>query len=621
MSTIKELVKNHTEEKILFQRRLWVAASVIGLLILVLIARLIFLQIMEHKRYTTLSNQNQFTLLPIAPPRGLIYDRHGVLLAANNPVFNLTLTPNKVKNISASIVDLQTVLTITNDDLAYFYKQLKQNGRFNPIILKAKLSADDMARFYVNQYRFAGVHVDAELVRYYPQGDSFVSALGYVGRINADELKKVDSQNYLGTNYIGKLGIEKFYENELHGTVGYQQVETDANGQIVRVLQRKPPIPGHDLHLALDSTLQLAAANALDGERGAVVAIEPKTGRILALVSAPGYDPNPFVFGISSSDYTQLRDSPDHPLYNRSIRGQYPFASTIKPFSATAALYYNAVTPDWTIFDNGFYTLPNGSHTYRCWAWKKHGHGRVYMSRAITVSCDTYFYQVANILGITRLGNVLKMFGYGAKTGIDVDEELPGLVPTPEWKLKTKGQPWYLGDTIVAGIGQGYLLTTPLQMAHAVAGIATRGQPYRPSIVDYQILPNGEKIVMPSVASPPIQLSADNWNLIVTAMQNVVASGEGTAHVSFGVPAYTVAAKTGTGQVFSTFGKDIDNKGKPKNLQDNSSFIAFAPVDNPKIALAVVIENGVHAAPAIARQILDAFFNEAENAIPPPTTP
>ncbi len=621
MSAIKELVKNHTKEKALFQRRLWVAASVIGLLILALIARLVFLQIIEHKLYTTLSDQNQFTLLPIAPPRGLIYDRHGVLLAANNPVFNLTLTPNKVKNISATIVDLQTVLTISNDDLAYFYKQLKQNGRFNPIILKAKLSADDMARFYVNQYRFAGVHVDAELVRYYPQGDSFVSALGYVGRINTDELKKVDPKNYLGTNYIGKLGIEKFYENELHGTVGYQQVETDANGQIVRVLQRTPPIPGHDLHLALDSTLQLAAAKALEGERGAVVAIEPKTGRILALVSAPGYDPNPFVFGISANDYTQLRDSPDHPLYNRALRGQYPFASTIKPFAAIAALYYNAVTPDWTVFDNGFYTLPNGSHTYRCWRWKQGGHGRVYMSRAIIVSCDTYFYQVANILGITRLGNVLKMFGYGAKTGIDVNEELSGLVPTPEWKLKTKGQPWYLGDTIVAGIGQGYLLTTPLQMAHAVAGIAMRGQPYTPSIVDYQILPNGEKRVSPSVASPPIQLSADNWNLIVTAMQDVVASGEGTAHASFGVPPYTVAAKTGTGQVFSTFGKAIDNKGKPKNLQDNSSFIAFAPVDNPKIALAVVIENGVHAAPAISRQILDAFFNEAENAIPPPTTP
>ncbi len=466
MSTVKELVKNHTAEKALFQRRLWVAISIIALLILTLIGRLIFLQVIEHKRYTTLSNENQFTLLPIVPPRGLIYDRHGVLLAANNPIFNLTLSPIKVKNISATIVDLQTVLTISNDDLAYFYKQLKQNGRFNPIILKAKLSPDEMARFYVNQYRFNGVRIDAELVRYYPQGNSFVSALGYVGRINVDELKKVNPQNYLGSNYIGKLGIEKFYENELHGIVGYQQVETDANGQIVRVLQRKPPVSGRDLHLSLDSTLQLAAANALAGERGAVVALDPKTGRILALVSAPGYDPNPFVFGISANDYTQLRDSPDRPLYNRAIRGQYPLASTIKPFSAIAALYYNAVTPDWTVFDNGFYTLPNGAHTYRCWRWKQHGHGRVYMSRAITVSCDTYFYQVANILGITRLGNVLKLFGYGEKTGLDVGEELPGLVPTPEWKLKTKGEKWYLGDTIVVGIGQGYLLTTPLHSMH-----------------------------------------------------------------------------------------------------------------------------------------------------------
>lgn len=621
MSTVKELVKNHTAEKALFQRRLWVATSIIALLVLTLVGRLIFLQIIEHKRYTTLSDENQFTLLPIVPPRGLIYDRHGVLLAANNPIFNLTLTPNKVKNISATIVDLQTILTISNDDLAYFYKQLKQNGRYNPIVLKAKLSADEMARFYVNQYRFNGVRIDAELVRYYPQGDSFVSALGYVSRINADELKKVDPLNYLGSNYIGKLGIEKFYENELHGTVGYQQVETDANGQIVRVLQRKPPISGRDLHLSLDSTLQLAATTALAGERGAVVAIEPKTGRVLALVSTPGYDPNPFVFGISANNYTQLRDSPDRPLYNRAIRGQYPFASTIKPFSAIAALYYNAVTPDWTIFDNGFYTLPNGAHTYRCWRWKQHGHGRVAMSRAITVSCDTYFYQVANILGITRLGNVLKLFGYGEKTGLDVDEELPGLVPTPEWKLKTKGEKWYLGDTIVAGIGQGYLLTTPLQMAHAVAGIAMRGQLYQPSMVDYQILPNGDKIVMPSEALPLIEMNSDSWDLVIDAMHNVILSGEGTAHNSFGITPYSVAAKTGTGQVFSTFGRDIDNKGKPKNLQDNSSFIAFAPIEDPKIALAVVIENGNHGAPHVARQVMDAFFNEAENALPPPPTP
>lgn len=618
MPPVKELVKNHLAEKALFRHRLWVACSILGLLLFALVARLFFLQIIEHSRYTTLSNENQFTLLPIAPPRGLIYDRNGVLLAENQPIFNLTLTPNKIKKLSDTIAALQTVLTISNDDLVYFNKQLKQNGRYNPVIIKAKLSPEDIASFYVNQYRFPGVHVDAELVRSYPMGNDFVSALGYVGRINVEELKKVDQKNYLGSNYIGKLGIEKFYESELHGQVGSQQVETDANGQIVRVLQRTPPIPGHDLHLSIDASLQQAAVTALADERGAIVAIQPQTGRVLALVSTPGYDPNPFVFGISSSDYAQLRDSPDHPLYNRSIRGQYPFASTIKPFSATAALYYNAVSPDWTIFDPGYYTLPNGAHTYRC--WKKGGHGRVFLSRGITVSCDTYFYQVAAILGITRLGNMLKMFGYGEKTGIDVGEELPGLVPTPEWKLKTKGEKWYLGDTIVAGIGQGYLLTTPLQMAHAVAGIATRGQLYQPSIVDYQILSDGAKVMMPQVVRPPIQLSDDSWNLVITAMQNVVASGEGTAHYSFGTPtpAYTVAAKTGTGQVFSTFGKETDkNKVLPKNLQDNSSFIAFAPVDNPQIALAVVIENGNHAAPSIARQVMDAFFSEPENAIPP----
>ena len=615
---MKELVKNHLAEKALFQRRLWVACVILGLLFFALIARLFFLQIIEHNRYITLSNENQFTLLPIAPPRGLIYDRHGVLLADNQPIFNLSLTPNKIKSLKTTIADLQKILPISDEDLSYFYKQLKQNGRYNPVVLKAKLSPEDIAHFYVNQYRFPGVHVDAELVRSYPMGNYFVSALGYVGRINVDELKKVEAKNYLGSNYIGKLGIEKFYENDLHGQVGYQQVETDANGQIVRVLQRMPPVAGRDLHLSIDASLQQAAVAALGGEKGAIVALEPKTGRVLALVSTPGYDPNLFVFGISHDDYAQLRDAPDHPLYNRSIRGQYPFASTIKPFSALAALYYNAVSPDWTISDPGYYTLPNGSHTYR--DWKKGGHGRVNLSRAITISCDTYFYQVAVILGITRLGDMLKAFGYGAKTGIDVDEELPGLVPTPQWKLKTKGQPWYLGDTVVAGIGQGYMLTTPLQMAHAVSGIANRGQLYKPSIVDYEVSRNGMKMKIPSVVSSFISLPPDKWDLVINAMHEVVLSG--TAHYSFGVPPYSVAAKTGTGQVFSTFGKELD-KGKvlPKNLQDNSSFIAFASVDNPQIALAVVIENGNHAAPGIARQVLDAFFSEPENVIPTPPTP
>ena len=617
---MKGLVKDHTEEKALFQRRLWVIAGLVVLLLSSLVGRLIFLQVIEHNRYTTLSNENQFALLPIAPPRGLIYDRHGILLAENMPIFNLTITPNKVKNISHTITDLQKIISITQSDIEQFNKQLRQNGRFNPVVLKAKLSNEDMARFYVNQYRFPGVHVDADLVRYYPMGDSFVSALGYVGRINEQELKTLDAQNYMGTNYIGKLGIEKFYEKELHGQVGYQQVETDANGQIVRVLQRKSPVSGNDLHLSIDSHLQVAAVNALIGERGAVVAIDPKDGRVLALVSTPGYDPNPFVFGISGEDYLQLRSSPDRPLYNRALRGQYPLASTIKPFSALAGLYYGVVTPQWTISDPGYYTLPNGAHTYR--DWRKHGHGRVNLSRAITVSCDTYFYQVAVLLGIDRLGNMLRMFGYGDKTGIDVDEELSGLVPTPQWKLKTKKEKWYLGDTVVAGIGQGYLLTTPLQMAHAVAGIAMRGQNYKPSIVDYEMLPNNTKRYAPKIPLLPVQLSKENWDLVIDAMHNVVASGEGTARGRFGITPYTVAAKTGTGQVYSTNGQEIDkNKPVAEHLKDNSSFIAFAPIDNPQIALAVVIENGEHGAPNVARQVLDAFFSEPENVIPPPATP
>lgn len=612
-------LKDHQREISLYYRRAIVAMGLILLMAAGLVARLYYLQVIEHSLFTTLSEKNQVTLLPIPPNRGLIYDRNGILIAENTPVFSLEMIPDKVANIQETLKQLGQIINITPDDIAAFNKQLKQHRRFDSVPIKVKLDEQDIAKFYVNQYRFPGVMVRAQLIRYYPLGPNFVDVLGYVGRINEQEAQKIDPVNYAATNFIGKLGIEKHYEDILHGRVGYQEVETDAGGRIVRVLKRIPPIPGENLYLSIDANLQISAQKALGDNYGAVVAIDPNNGEILAMVSNPGYDPNLFVQGISQQDYQALQNAPGKPLYNRTVRGQYPIASTIKPYLALEALNSRTIDLNFKINDPGYYSLPGSAHVYR--DWKKGGHGVVNVMKAVPVSCDTFFYTVGVKMGITHIHGILTDFGFGKPTGIDLDEELGGLIPDPAWKRRVKNQPWYMGDTVISSIGQGFMLTTPLQLANGVSQVAMRGEGYQVHLLMQTQDAKGNIKKVAPIPLTPIRIDSNVWDEVIEAMHNVTQPG-GTA-ASIGNAPYLFAGKTGTGQVFSTFGKGTPKANiLPKNLRDNTMFIAFAPLDKPQIAIGIVAENS-HDAKYIGRKVLDAYFSrhpyDGTHTVPAPT--
>lgn len=611
-------LKDYFSESQLFNRRIITSTLLVSLLALSLIIRFVYLQVIEHKRYIILSHHNQVTLLPIAPNRGLIYDRHGVLLAENLPVFSLEIIPDHVKDPKETITQLKKIINISNDDIEQFYKSIKQHRPFEPIPLKLKLTEEEVASFYVNQYHFPGVVVNARLIRHYLMGSALSNVTGYVGRINAEDLRHIDTANYGDTNFIGKVGIEKYYENELHGKVGYQQAEVDAGGHIFRVLKRIPPIPGDDLYLTIDSRLQIAAIKALGKERGAIVAIQPKTGQVLALVSHPSYDPNLFVTGINAKDYQKLQNSPAKPLYNRAIRGRFPSASTIKPFFALEGLDSHIITPNTTIKDPGWFKLPNNNHIYH--DWKPGGHGLVNVSKGLIVSCDTFFYQLAVNLGITRMVDILNRFGFGRVTSIDLAEEMPGLVPNPTWKRGALGTSWYTGDTIILGIGQGFMLTTPLELANATATLANRGQHFKPELMLSLKHPDATETQTEPLLKDSVMLNNNQaWGVVIDAMQKVITSTLpwGTGY-SFGRnPAYTIAAKTGTGQVYSFARNHVAQDQLPKHLRDHSLFIAFAPVENPEIALAVIVENSP-IAPIVARKVMDYYLITEKNQIEAP---
>lgn len=607
-------IKDPFQEIRLFNRRLLIVAFGIIILMAILVARLVWLQIMQHHAYVTLSNQNQFNLIPLEPNRGLIFDRNGVLLAENTPAFSLQLIPDHVSRINNTLNELKKIINISNEDLQQFRKQLKQRRKSEPVAIKLNLTEEEVATFYVNQYRFPGVFINADLVRHYPLGPAFVHVLGYVGRINEKELDEVDPDNYRATNYIGKVGIEKFYEGTLHGNVGYQQVEMDASGRTIRIIKRALPTPGSNLYLTIDSGLQTAAEIALGSQRGAVVAIDPNNGQVLALVSNPSYDPNLFVRGISNKDFQTLRESPDQPLYNRAVRGQYPPGSTIKPFIAIAGLESGVVTPTFSIYDPGYFYLPNSSHEYHDWSWKKThaGHGNVNLSRALMVSCDIYFFTLGNRLGIDLMHEWLSEFGFGKLTGIDMGEELPGIAPSPEWKKQAKGLSWYPGDTIISSIGQGFNLATPLQLANAVAAIATRGQPYKPTLLLKEQDSHGKIILNPAKPLSKINVSDATWEVVQKGMYRVVNEGGGTAypyaHKEESMT-YDMAGKTGTAQVFGLKRDEKYDKNKlPEKLRDHSLFIAYAPYDHPTIAIAIFIENTTEHAAGLSRKVLDYYF-------------
>lgn len=609
-------IKNHYREIQLLSRRTVLAALVMFLLILGLITRLIYLQVVKHELYTTLATNNWLDLVPIEPTRGLIYDRNGVMLAENIPVFSLDIIPYKVPHMNETLKGLQAIVELSDDDLLQFQKQLKQHRRFDEIPLKLKLSEDEVARFAENQYRFPGVLIKARLMRYYPYGESFSHVLGYVGRINTQELQEIDATNYSASHYIGKLGIEQYYEEELHGQVGYEQVENDASGKPLRVLKEIKGRPGANLYLTIDSNLQFVAEKALDGHRGAIVAIEPATGQVLAMVSQPGFDPNVFVTGISQKDYNELQNSLDKPLYDRALRGLYPFASTIKPFFALQGLETGAITEDTRIFDPGWFELPNYSRRFR--DWRKGGHGTVDVEKAVQQSCDTFFYTLAYHMGIKRMDDVLNAFGFGQLSGIDLEGELPGVVASPEWKLKTQKQRWYPGDTINAGIGQGYMQTTPLQLAQGVATLANRGKRFMPYLLLGEQTPGKAYTVQQPIPLDPVPVhDPDNWETVIDAMEDVVSTPGGTAYGYYGRGYnYTVAGKTGTAQVIAKRAgiEGIENQDNvPERLRDHHLFIAFAPTDHPKLALAIISENSNEAAKA-ARKIFDFYLGSPPNA-------
>ncbi|HAU9853861.1 penicillin-binding protein 2 [Legionella pneumophila serogroup 1] len=601
--------KNYRAESQHQRFRLNLLIAILIILSLILILRLAFLQISEFKRYQTLSLKNQMSVIPIAPPRGVILDRNGVLLAENIPVYVLEITPERVKDMKQTLTKLRELIpSITDEDIDSFNKTRLQNRSFVPIPIKLKLSQEEVATFASNQYHFPGVSIKARLMRHYPLGEITAHALGYVGRINIQELKQVDPTNYRATNFIGKAGIEKYYEDILHGKVGYQMVETDVSGRTLRIINKVNPHSGAKLYLSIDARLQEAAYNALKDKRGAVVVINSRNGEVLAMVSSPSFDPNIFVSGVSKADYKVLSNALQRPLFNRAVRGVYPPASTIKPFVGLAGLDKGFITTTTEIYDPGKYKLPTSSHVYR--DWKKTGHGVINFKRAITVSCDTFFYQLGNKMGISNIEDMLVKFGLGQLTHVDLHEEANGVIPSARWKRQTKGVSWYPGDTLISAIGQGFMLATPLQMANATASLSQHGQRFRPHLLIKTVNSdtNETEEYKPFEEYPVSLRDEANWDVVIDAMHSVLTSNEGTGYRFGRNPPYPVAGKTGTAQVYS--GRQYE-KAKyediPEHLRDNSLFIAFTPVEKPEIAIAVVVENDTIAS-TVARKVLDTYY-------------
>ena len=611
-------IKDHERDARLVRKRVVVGAVAIVLLVCVLISRLYFLQVIQYDYHSTLSENNRVHVQPIPPTRGLIFDRNGVIIADNRPSFSLTMTRERAGAEWRGLLDvIVEVLELSPDDRKLFEKRMRQGRRpFEPVPILFELSEEQIARIAVNQFRLPGVEVVAQLVRHYPLGEHFAHSVGYVGRINEAELKVLDPINYSGTHHIGKTGIERFYEAELHGQVGYEEVETNARGRVSRVLKRTDPLPGKDIRLTLDVQLQKAAEAALAGRRGAVVALDPNNGDVLAMVSQPSFNPNLFVTGIGFKAYAELRDSIDRPLFNRVLRGLYPPGSTIKPAVAVAGLDSGVVTGATRVFDPGFYQLPNYEHKYR--NWNRTGDGWVNMEMAIMRSNDTYFYDLAHKLGVDRLGKYLGQFGIGQKVSLDMFEESAGLMPSREWKRARYRQAWYPGETLILGIGQGYMQTTPLQLAQVTALLANQGKWYRPHLAKDV---GGVAPVDPSPL-PDIRLhDPRSWQQASNGMQQVMHGARGTARKVGDSAVYRIAGKSGTAQVVAIKqGEKYDRSKVQERHRDHALFIGFAPADKPQIAVAVMVENGESgsgvAAPVV-KQVLDAWLLGPDGQLKP----
>ena len=625
-------LRNPERELFLFRRRLGLAGVLVVAAFGALFGRFFYLQVTQHEHYQTLAETNRIAIVPIVPNRGVITDRNGVVLAQSYSAYTLEIQPSRVKNLDETIDALATIIDIQARDRKRFRKLLDESKNFESLPIRTRLADEEVARFAVNRFRFPGVEIKARLFRQYPYGELASHVIGYIGRINDRDVTRIDeweeTANYKGSDYIGKIGVELSYERELHGKTGFEEVEVDAGGRAVRTLSRTPPTSGNDLRLALDIKLQEVAESAFGDRRGALVAIEPSTGEVLAFVSKPGFDPNLFVEGIDPANWEMLNDSPDKPLLNRPLRGTYPPGSTIKPYLALSALNSGKRTPTQTIFDPGFFQIPGQAHRFR--DDKPGGHGTVDMYKSIVVSCDTYYYILASETDIDVTADFMSQFGFGQKTGIDIDGELPGVLPSREWKrtrfagkdYREEHRKWYLGDSISAGIGQGYNAFTPIQQAVAIATIANDGVEFRPHLVkSVRDVRTGEVREIALEASHTLTVKPEFLAIIKNALVGVPK--EGTSAAAFLKTPYVSAGKTGTAQVFSLKGEKYSAK-IDERLRDHAWYVAYAPADKPRIAVAVLVENGgfgAQAAAPVVRQVFDYYLTGETKKGPAPAAP
>jgi len=622
-------IKDHWTEQRMFFRRAIAAGAIIVALILSVLAKLVQLQIVRHDYYADLSQGNRVRVIPIPPNRGLILDRNGQVLAENLPAYQLELIAEQVPDVDAALKHLVGLQLLTEEDIPRLKRLIRSRRSFESVPIRLQMTDEEVARFAVNRHTFPGIDIQTRLTRFYPHGPIAVHALGYVAAISDQDVAKIDQSEYAGTTLIGKIGIEASYESELHGAPGFRQLLVNAQGRPVELtpemqagLASKSSMSGDDLVLSLDLRVQQVAEEALKGQRGTVVAIDPANGDIIAFASTPGFDPNPFGRGLTTAEYDALQNDIDRPLFNRALRGMYPPGSTVKPVIALAALQEHSVDPGQIRWCKGFFTLPGSRHRYR--DWKPEGHGWVNFHEALAQSCDTYFYSVAQGLGIDKLSDFMSRFGLGRATGIDIDGEKLGLVPSRQWKMSAFSRPadrvWFPGDTVNLGIGQGYMLATPLQLAHMAATIGSRGKSFEPRLVTgVRDARTGAIRKLAVQTSPGVEgVDAAYWNRIIAGMVGVTTPPKGTARGSAAGAKYSIAGKTGTAQVFSVGQTEkYDEKTVAERLRDHALFVAFAPAENPKIAMSVLVENGRSgsgtAAP-VARKVLDAFL------VPPPET-
>jgi penicillin-binding protein 2 len=616
--------KNPQEELERFRARLGVAGGFVLVCFAVLLGRFVWLQIIQHDYYQTRAEDNRISLVPITPNRGLIVDRNGVVLARNYSAYTLEITPSKVRSLEETIDELGQIIDVQPKDRRRFKKLMDESKSFETLPIRTRLTDEEVAKFIAHRYRFPGVEIKARLFRQYPGGAFAAHILGYIGRITDRDIEKIEAveqeANYRGTDHFGKTGLEQHYEFDLHGITGFEQVEVDAGGHAVRTLERTAPVAGNQLTLTMDAELQRIAENAFGDRKGSLVAIEPSTGGLLAMVSVPNYDPNMFVDGIDTQNWKELNESPNKPMVNRALNGAYPPGSTFKPFMALGALTLGKRTAAQTISDPGFYNF--GGHHFR--DDKKGGHGMVDMYKSIVHSCDTYYYMLANDMGIDNIANFMGQLGLGQRTGVDIAGESEGVLPSQAWKKKRFKKPeqqkWYAGETISIGIGQGYNAYTPIQLALATATLANNGVMFRPHLVKYVTdTKTGDQRLIEPHPLKTLPLKQEHIDVIKNAMIGVNKEGTGTR--AFAGAGYVSAGKTGTAQVFSYKGAVHKTESMAANLRDHALFIAFAPADKPTIALAVLVENGgfgAQAAAPIARQVLDYYLLGKKPKAPAP---